>query len=100
MSQRKAYVRVVETLNPGEGYPPIEIIAGVELHPNETVTSQYGVVRRCIRRAISPTLLHNYSDAQINAAVEHEIVHTVPNRSYFIEVGRGAMDEYTQVYVP
>lgn len=97
---RKAYVRVVETFVGGLEQP-IEVIAGIELHPVNTLRSQYDLLRKVIRTALHPSGLRNWSDEVINAQVEIGIVSTFgEQRSYFIEVGRGDLDEYVQVYLP
>jgi len=100
LSKRQAYVRVTETFEVPNG-DPVEVIAGVELHPNITLRWQYDQLRRAVKVALSPSILRNYSDAGINGRVEDQIRQIFGNQvSYFIEVGRGKLDEYVQVYQP
>jgi hypothetical protein len=98
LSKRHAYVRVVERID--HLAVPIEVIVGVELHKLLTVKAQYDDVRTMIRRALSPTMLRNYSDDALTEVIERHIQALYPGRSYFIEIGRGNLDEYVQVYVP
>lgn len=98
---RHAYVRVTHHLNPEIPYVPIEVIAGVELQPMYTLRSQYDRLARVLKTAMTPVMAHNYSDEAINGAVEEAIKKEYGDKlSYFIEVGRGDMDEYVQVYQP
>lgn len=100
MSKRQAYARVTVSFAVPSG-DPIEVIAGIELHPYEPLRSQYDRLRKATTNALSPSSLRNYSDADINAAVERAIIETFGTRpSYFIEVGRGKLDEYVQVFLP
>lgn len=96
--KRQAYVRVVEVISHLE--VPIEIIVGVELHALLSVSAQYEDVRQTLKRGLSPSILHNYSDASIAEVIEGQIKDRHPGRSYFIEVGRGNLDEYVQVFQP
>jgi len=98
LSKRQAYVRVVERID--HLAVPIEIIAGVELDIMRSVSNQYREVREAVRAALSPTVLHNYSDGIMAESVEAQLLRRYPGRSYFIEIGRGNLDEYVQVYQP
>ena len=94
---RKAYVRVTERIT--HLAEPIEIIAGVELSRMKSVTSQYNRLRDALKVALSPSVLRNYDDDSIAASVElaiHKYYPFMP--SYFIEVGRGNLDQYVQVF--
>jgi hypothetical protein len=99
-NKRKAYVRV--TLTPAiSDHTTIEIVGGVELSPDRTLRGQYDLLRSTMEQALAPGALFSWSDAAINAAVELAILNTYPRGvSYFVEVGRGVMDEYVQVYHP
>jgi hypothetical protein len=95
--KRKAYVRVTETFD--HLAEPVEVCVGVELSKVLTVKAQYVRLREYIRSAMSPWLLRNWSDEAIAGAIEAVIKDRYPEHiSYFIEVGRGKMDEYVQVF--
>ena len=97
---RKAYVRVVYTIDEPL-VEPIEVIAGVELQPNLILQYQYNELHKVLRRALSPSTLRNFSDAELTGTVEQAILRRYPEgTSYFIEVGRGKLDQYVQVYHP
>lgn len=97
--KRKAYVRVTEHITEGLT-TPIEIICGVELRPLVAITVQYNSLRANMMRVLTPSRLRNYADDTIALALEERLGHAYPGRSYFIEVGRGNMDEYVQVFEP
>ena len=97
---RKAYVRVTYTIDEPL-VEPIEVIAGVELQQNLVLQYQYNELHKLLRRALSPSTLRNFSDAELNSRVEQEILRRYPEgTSYFIEVGRGKLDQYVQVFNP
>ena len=45
-------------------------------------------------------MLSNYGDDTLAATVERQIKLALPGYSYFIEIGRGNLDEYVQIYQP
>ena len=96
--KRKAYVRVSHKIT--HLSVPIEIVAGVELDTLFPVSKQYAELRNNIVYSVSPTALNNYSDAEIATSIEARIIDQYPGKSYFLEVGRGALDEYVQVFEP
>jgi len=98
LNKRKAYVRVVERID--HLAEPIEIIAGVELDMMRSVTNQYRELRLLIQHALSPSMLRNYNDGTLACALEDHIRVQHPGRSYFIEIGRGKLDQYVQVFEP
>lgn len=94
---RKAYVRVTERFT--HLAEPLEVIAGVELRPVHSLTSQYTKLRGLMKVALAPSVLRNYSDEAIAASIELVIQANYPeSSSYFIEVGRGNLDQYVQVF--
>lgn len=98
MNKRKAYVRVVWTIT--HLAEPIEITAGVELEHYLPVTQQYRNLRSMMETTLSPSRLSNFGDDLLAATLESSIRAWYPGKSYFIEVGRGKLDEYVQVFEP
>lgn len=99
MNKRKAYVRVVWTIT--HLAEPIEIIAGVELDRIQPVRLQYAYLKKLMETVLSPSMLSNYADDTLAYKLEDHIRgHYGPGRSYFIEIGRGKLDEYVQVFEP
>lgn len=92
MRRRYAYARV--TIRMGE----IELVAGVELQPGEGLRVLYQEVRALVERILATAPIA-WGDDQIAYLIESHLRLTFgPDRSYFIEVGRGSLDEYVQVY--
>jgi hypothetical protein len=91
MKKREAYVRV--TLCATEN---LEVLVGVEIGEGEDPSILYAEVRA----AVWPVDIVDKNDMQIGKTVEEMIRFHYPGRSYFLEVGRGAGDEYVQIFQP
>lgn len=94
---RYAYVRVVlrRTITAGE---VVEIIVGVEHEPASLSSEEYVAVRAILEERLTEMFVWRANDDDLAEAVESAILFHFPGRSYFLEIGRGALDEWVQVY--
>jgi hypothetical protein len=96
LRRRYAYARV--SVKVGE----VEVVAGVEMRDAwgdgvPTLPELYWQVRETVVRVA--TVMAGCPDDQIAYHVESHLRERFgADRSYFIEVGRGALDEYVQVF--
>lgn len=97
---RYAYARVTFSGQSTSGQP-VEAIVGVELDPTLLPSVAYEGVRAGIGGRVDiRKLLETGDDVVIAAALEIEIKECWPGASYFIEVGRGLLNEWVQVFEP
>lgn len=89
-----AYARVVVKGTDSLGQK-VEIIAGIEI-----LDDDHKELYEKVRKIISLDLDFNLSDIIIAARVEDLLSSCWPSRSYFLEVGRGDLDEWVQVFEP
>lgn len=82
----------------GAGGIPVEIIAGVEIEPANTMVEQYTAVRLVLEARLNELFVWNAPDDDIAYAVEEVLLADFAGRSYFIEVGRGEQHEWVQLY--
>ena len=96
MRRRYFYARVTRASACKDG--PVEIIAGVEVKQGELAREVYRETREILDQ-FRDVELRSFDDQLLANVTEQRIKHRWPDgRSYFLEVGRGPMDEYVQVY--
>jgi hypothetical protein len=94
MKRRYFYARVTRSTSDKQ----VEVVAGVEVKKGEPVARIYDETREILDQFHDDVLLA-FSDQALAEEYERLIkAHWPDGRSYFLEIGHGAGDEYVQVY--
>jgi hypothetical protein len=95
MKPRHAYARVTHAQG------NVEIVAGVAILPRERAAEVYKRIERTLSLFL-PSELTGRADDDLADDTERLLKFEFPDlydRGFFLEVGRGDLDQYVQVYV-
>lgn len=104
LRSKYAYVRVTIKGNDLLGIP-VEVVVGVAYTPlsqageRMSARAMYEQVRIAMERELL-SRIPDEEDEELAAAAESVILKGWPGLSYFIEVGRGDLDQWVQVFQP